>query len=195
MKNKKKVILILVLLLIISISFVVGQSYSKYMSQIKGKGVAEVAGWSFLVNGQEETVQTINLASTCNNQTLVNNKIAPGTNGKFDIVIDATGSEVGVDYKVTFSNETSKPANLKFTYQGTVFNSIFDLAQVLQGTINANDTNKLRTFTINWQWDYETGTNPTDILKNDKVDTQDGKTIKNYTFDIMISGTQVVPQS
>ncbi|MBR1540068.1 MAG: hypothetical protein IJ629_02680 [Clostridia bacterium] len=43
-------------------------------------------------------------------------RIAPGTSGNFKIIIDASGSEVGVDYDVTSLGEgNNKPDNLYFT--------------------------------------------------------------------------------
>lgn len=88
MSKKKKVILSIAILSCIILAFIGGQSYSKYVSEVKGEGMAEVATWSFQVNGQKEQVQTIELGSTCNNETLVNNKIAPGTSGSFNIIVD-----------------------------------------------------------------------------------------------------------
>ena len=100
------------------VAFIGGQAYAKYISQVRGNGIAEIATWSFKVNGEKEQVQEIRLASTCNNQTLVNNKIAPGTSGSFNIKIDATGSDVGINYNITFAQEENKPQNLKFVYGG-----------------------------------------------------------------------------
>lgn len=88
MSKKKKIILSIAVLSCILLSFIGGQSYSKYVSEVRGEGMAEVATWSFKVNGQKEQVQTIELGSTCNNETLVNNKIAPGTSGSFNIIVD-----------------------------------------------------------------------------------------------------------
>ena len=83
---------------------------------VKGKGVIEVAKWAFLVNGETASITNINLGKTYTAETLAQNTIAPGTRGSFDIVIDASGSEVGIDYDVKFLNQTNKPANLKFKY-------------------------------------------------------------------------------
>ncbi len=195
MARKKKVLIILALLTIILLAFIGGQAYAKYVSEVRGEGVAQVATWNFKVNGQSEQVEEINLASTCNNETLVNNKIAPGTSGSFDIKVDATGSEVGINYNIAFTEEENKPQNLKFKYNNTEYNSIKDLEKDLSGTINANDENKVRTLNVGWKWDYETGKNPDEISKNDLVDTQNAQEIQNYTFDVIITGTQVEPQN
>ena len=192
---KKKAVIISAILVAIILSFVGGQTYSKYVTEVRGDGTAQIATWDFKVNGQKEEVQTISLGSTYDSSTLVNGKIAPGTEGNFQIIVDATGSDVGIDYKIKFSDETTKPTNLKFYYQEVEYNSILELGEALSGTINANDENKSKTFDIKWKWNYETGSNPTEIASNDKIDTQNAQEITNYEFDVIVSGTQVVPQA
>lgn len=195
MSKKKKTLIVIGVLLVILLSFVGGRVYSKYFARVRGEGIAQVATWNFKVNGQEEQVQTINLQSTYNNQTLIENKIAPGTNGNFEIVVDATGSDVGINYTIDFRNEQNKPTNLKFIYNNTEYNSITQLTQVLSGTINSDEENKRKTFPIQWKWEYETGKTNEEIVANDRIDTQDAKNISNYTFDVIVSGTQVSPNA
>ena len=192
---KKKAVIIIAILVAIVLSFIGGQTYSKYVTEVRGDGTAQIATWDFKVNGQKEEVQTISLGSTYDSSTLVNGKIAPGTEGNFQIKVDATGSDVGIDYKIKFSDETTKPANLKFYYQEVEYNSILELGEALSGTINADDENKSKTFDIKWKWNYETGSNPTEVASNDKIDTQNSQEITNYEFDVIVSGTQVVPQA
>ena len=192
---KKKAVIIIAILVAIILSFIGGQTYSKYVTEVRGDGTAQIATWDFKVNGQKEEVQTISLGSTYDKSTLVNGKIAPGTEGIFQIIVDATGSDVGIDYKIKFSDETTKPANLKFYYQEVEYNSILELGEALSGTINADDENKSKTFDIKWKWNYETGSNPTEIASNDKIDTQNAQEITNYEFDVIVSGTQVLPQA
>ena len=64
---------------------------------------------------------------------------------------------------------------------------------MLSGIINANDENKEKILDIKWKWDYETGRDEAEIFNNDKIDTEDGINIKNYTFDVIVSGSQVEP--
>ena len=186
--------LVICVLLAIILSFMVGKTFAKYVSEVKGAGTAEIANWVFKVNGTEDLVQSVDLLSTYNNETLIDNKVAPGTSGHFDIIIDATGSEVGVDYKVKFLNETEKPQNLVFIYNDNEYATIQELQEDLSGTINANEDNKTRTITINWEWQYETGENENEINQNDIIDTQNAKDFENYTFDINVIGTQVMPK-
>lgn len=194
MNKKKTTLLVICVLLALIISFIGGKTFSKYVSEVKGTGTAEIANWVFKVNGKEDVVQNVNLLSTYNNETLINNKVAPGTSGSFNIVIDATGSEVGVEYAIQFLNESEKPQNLIFIYDDKQYTTIQELEEDLSGTINANDENKTRTITINWEWQYETGVNENEINQNDKIDTNNAKQLENYTFDIYVTGTQVMPQ-
>ncbi len=192
-KSKKKIILFALLILIIILLLIFqGGSYSKYLTEVDGTGVIEVAKWAFLVNGQTASITPLNLASTYKQETLKQNTIAPGTSGSFNIEIDATGSEVGINYDVEFQNETSKPQNLQFTYDGHTVNSVKDLEQYLEGTIAANASEKTKTMTISWNWPYET---PGDRTSEDTQDTNDGKSLEQYSFNIVITGTQETPQS
>ena len=195
MTKSKKIILAIAVLLCILLAFIGGQAYAKYITEIKGNGIAEVATWSFKVNDQKEHIQEIKLASTYNNETLVNNKIAPGTSGNFNIIVDATGSEVGIKYNIVFSDEANKPTNLKFIYEDQEYDSIQELENNLSGVINANEENKTKTLNIGWKWDYETGQEEEEIAANDLIDTKDAEKLQNYTFKVSVTGTQVEPQA
>ncbi len=195
MSKKKKVIIVSSILIIMLLAFIGGQVYAKYISQVRGNGIAEIATWSFKVNGQKEQVQEIKLVSTYNSETLVNNKIAPGTSGSFNIIVDATGSEVGIKYNIKFAEESNKPQNLKFVYGGKEYDSIKQLGDELSGTIAANEEDKTRTINVQWKWDYETGSSAEQINANDIIDTNDAISIANYTFQVIVTGTQVEPQA
>lgn len=195
MKKSKKMIVLFILLLLVLIFMALlgGDTYSKYLTQVEGKGVIEVAKWAFLVNGETASITNINLAKTYKSETLAQNTIAPGTKGSFDIKIDTTGSEVGINYDVVFENEKSKPQNLQFTYDGHIVSSIKELEPFLTGTIEANSSEKVKIMTIEWNWPYETGNSANEKIMQDAEDTKDGQTLGKYQFDIVITGTQVEP--
>ena len=66
---------------------------------------------------------------------------------------------------------------------------------VLSGTINSDEQDKTRIFTIKWEWPYETGNSIEEIIANDKIDTIDAQNKSNYSFNIIVSGTQILPQT
>lgn len=189
MKKNKKIVLISIVVTAIALAFIGGQTYAKYMSRIEGHGTADIANWSFKVNEKDDSMQTIYLSSG------ENNKLSPGTKGNFQIKLDGTSSDVGINYNIKFENETKKPTNLNFIYNGKIYNSIKELEKELVGTINFNDDDKIKILNIDWEWKYETGNTEQEILKNDLIDTKDAKEIRNYNFDIIISGTQVEPEN
>lgn len=191
--SKKKKITVIVCSILVLIAIIGGHTFSKYVTEVKGEGIADIAKWSFNVNGNTSTIQTINIVNTYDESTLVNGKIAPGTKGSFDIIVDATESEVGIDYKVEFENENNKPTNLIFYYKEQKYTSLAELQKELKGTIKADEETKIITLKISWEWKYETGENEESIKNNDKIDTNEGKTLQNYKFNVNVIGTQVQP--
>ena len=73
------------------------------------------------------------------------------------------------------------------------YSSLQALESQFTGTIDANAASKKVTYTINWIWDYETG-NTNEIQSNDKIDTNEGLVNGVYSFDVVATGTQVMPK-
>ncbi len=193
MSKKKKIIAVVAILLAILVSFLGGQTFSKYITEVTGNANAPIANWHFLVNENESTTQTINLASTLNNETLVDNKIAPGTNGEFTITIDGSGSDVGIQYDLEIKNETKKPQNLYFTYNGQKYEELSKITNITSGMFEANAEEKVKTITIYWEWPFEIGGPESEKAENNGKDTIDATTMQNYSFDIVVTGTQIMP--
>ena len=193
MTKKKKVVITLAIIATICILLIGGQTFSKYITEVKGIGRADVAKWDFKVNGTDEQVQTIDLKSTINNTTITENKIAPGTSGAIRINIDATETEVGINYKVQFLNEIQTPTNMVFYYQNEKYDNLTALNDKISGTIFANGGERQIPIEIDWHWPYETGETPEEIEMNDRIDTEEAKGNTDYLFDVLITGTQVLP--
>ena len=192
-KNKGAVV-VLALALIVAIILSM-YAYSKYTSTLTGNGTSTVAKWSFKVNGQTQTIPDINLGETMDaHSNVVDKKLAPGTSGHFDLILDGSGSEVAIDYNIKLAI-TQKPTNLKFylddKYQTPI--SETDGTLNIAGSIALEDVNTPLTKTIYWQWPYETGKTSNEIDKNDETDTKDSG--KNVTMTITVTGTQRNPKS
>lgn len=192
-KKSKKIIILLSLALILLISSIGGYTYAKYRTSVKGEVQADIAKWSFKVNEDSEQIETITLSDTIQGyipeNLLAEGKIAPGTQGQFTINLDGTETEVGIAYDVIFVNEQNKPTNLTFTYGENTFSSLKKMQPYLMGIIDADEQDKTREITIGWEWQYETGTEE-EITANDIIDTQEGIADLDYTFDIVVIGTQ-----
>lgn len=190
MRKSKKIILILTLLLVVLTLGIGGYTYAKYRTSVRGGGQVDVAKWSFKVNGDSEDLETIQLFETIDESKLVNGKIAPGTSGEFTINIDGTGTEVGIDYHIKFENEQNKPTNLVYYYENQKYNSLSEIGPAVNGTIFADEEDKIRDITIQWEWQYQ-ALEADKVDANDKIDTQEGIANLDYTFDVIVTGTQV----
>ena len=190
--RNKPVIILLALLLITAIVFSM-YAYAKYKTTLTGNGTATVAKWSFKVNGQTQTIPDIDLATTMKeNNNVVEGKLAPGTEGSFDLNLDATGSEVAIDYNIKLA-VTEKPSNLRFYTDSSYTKEIASTDGVMNvsGVMSLEEIKTIQTKTIYWKWPYQTG--DTDDVKkaNDKIDTADSK--KSVTMTITVTGTQRNP--
>lgn len=128
----------------------------------------------------------IELPSTINAKSVTNNKIAPGTDGEFSIIISTKDSTVNMSYSVDFEDVTNeKPSNLLFKVKGTTkeYSSLQELEKYLKGT--APKQSQIE-YVIEWRWPYEL-----DEVQ-DKVDTNDGSTLTNYKFRIHVTGEEVI---
>ena len=192
--TNKGAVIILALALIAAIVFSM-YAYAKYTSTLTGNGTTQVAKWSFKVNGETQTIPDIDLTSTIDpHNNVADKKIAPGTSGHFDLILDGTGSEVAIDYIIKLAI-TEKPTNLKFYTDSAYQKEITETDGTLNvtGSIPLSDINTPLTRPIYWQWPYQTGETSNDIKKNDETDTKDS--VKKITMAITVTGAQRNPAS
>ena len=183
--NKRKILGIFLVVSLILLVFIAGFTYAKYFTQVDGAGSAQVAKWSFVANAGEDEITNIKLRDTVQQTSLVDGKIAPGTGGFFDIVIDGSGSEVDINYSIEVVSENNIPSNLKFALDDGdfIYVSLSDLVnnELLNGRINY-DGEQIIKHSIYWEWPYESG--------DDAIDTQDGESALEYSFGLRITGVQ-----
>lgn len=165
----------------------IGGTLAKYTTTVTGDGSATVAKWSFnAYSKQGDATFEVKLTDTANTN-VTNGKIAPGSKGSFDIVIDATGSETALDYKIEFTNIQNKIDNLKFYPDASRTDGTeIDLTNptALNGSIALADVRNTVTKTVYWEWK--------DAASNDKSDTEAGVAAKDMTFNIKVTGTQKI---
>ena len=187
--NKPVIILALALALILAIILSI-YAYSKYTSSYKGASTSTVAKWSFNVYEHScEEIDDIDFAQTIENQNnVIEKKLAPETQGKFELILDGTGSKVAIDYKIALTI-TEKPRNLKIYEDSEYKNEVTEQNGEfnITGSIPLEEVNTPLTKPVYWKWTYETGTT------NDKIDAEDSK--KSVTMTIKVTGTQRNPAS
>lgn len=161
----------------------------------KKGGTSKIAYWNF----KDNTNKTNNIISLAD--TIINSEceispgyIAPGTDGKFYIIINAEDSKVKIDYNVKIIREENTPSNLYFFYkdENKKYNTLTDLFNDIKfsGTFELKDK-KVKVFEISWKWPFENiGDNG--IIDNNKDidDLNFAKSKKDFFFEIEISGEQ-----
>lgn len=132
--------------------------------------------YRFYVSYKNIDFKNVYLSHSINRDTLIQEKIAPGTKGAFEIVLDANEKTY---YQVKFESKNEKPENLTFKIEGKdkKYQRLEEMEQELQGEVKEN-----KRIIIHWEWEYET--NQVQNLQ----DTKDGETIKQYHFTIYVIG-------
>lgn len=133
---------------------------------------------SFYVQYQNRKLKALNLSDTVDNKTLVYEKIAPGTSGRFDILLK---SNEDLNYKIAFESKSEKPTNLQFYTSENVksYHSLEELGEDLTGIILRKEE---KTIPVFWKWEYEISE------EQDKQDTLESKKIREYNFLIYVQG-------
>ena len=132
----------------------------------------------FHVQYQNRKLKKVNLTDTVDNKTLVYEKIAPGTSGRFDILLN---SNQNMNYKIVFESENEKPTNLQFytLEDNKKYTTLEELGENLTGTILKNEQKNIPVY---WEWIYEAN------QEQNKQDTLEAKRIREYHFLIYVQG-------
>ena len=103
---KKTWILVGIVMLLFT-SYQIATSYAKYTAEAEGTAEKQSGAWVIKINDNDisnsnsETTFNIDELVFPENEFVVEGKLAPASNGYFDVVIDPTGSSVAVRFDVT----------------------------------------------------------------------------------------------
>lgn len=173
----------LVFLFIVAITLGSYSSYSKYSSSASGSSKVDIATWNVKVNSEDITnsttlIEKINF-KTISNEYVAPNKLAPSSEGYFDIVLDTTSAEVAAHY--TISIDLSSASSLgsvsligyddtitDFATESTSVPSEENLSEINDNKIEGDilldtDTNKgqVKNFRVYLSWDDDESLNET----------------------------------
>ncbi len=186
---------VLALALTLVTTCLTGGTMAKYVTEVTGNAKATVAAWSFNADGIGTKDTPIDLGSTTNRTSysaddIMEGVIAPGTSGSFNIIIDGSGSEVGVDYKLNIAaaDKTTLPDDLTFTTNDSGRDAPYSLGSDITNTIKyAADSNSMKkTITVKWTWAFG---------ENDSKDSNDNTYAdKDWTLNITATGAQAEPK-
>ena len=175
-----------------------GSTLARYITEVTGSATATVAKWSFKANDSAGSTAftNIDLGKTVayDSTTIKAGVIAPGTSGSFNIVIDGTDSEVGIDYEIKLeaATDTTFPDDMVFSTEaiteakpGEGFSEFIKTA--IKGSVDQSDGAEAmkKTVTIYWAWAFD---------ENDTKDNNDNDYAgKNWKIDITVTGKQTTP--
>ena len=164
------------------------QNQSRNTSNIKQKVIEEkieteetstnIKKIYFHVQYKNRNLKTVNLAETVDNKTLIYEKIAPGTSGRFDILLT---SNKDLNYKIEFESKSEKPTNLQFytSENGKSYHTLEELGEDLTGMVLRKEE---KTIPVYWKWEYEISE------EQNKQDTLEAEKIREYHFLIYVQG-------
>lgn len=182
--NKLGKFAVFVLLITIIAVILVANTYAKYITSKDLEAVATVAKWSIKLGGKDITTQneavTFDLFTTVkdtdgSDETDVSaNRIAPGTQGSFDVELE-NASEVTAKYTVTFESQNTSNIPVEFSVDGgkTWKTDIKELTltDVLEAGAKTSTTESPK---ISWRWVFERGTEDSEKTINNGFDTDLG---------------------
>lgn len=180
--NRKKIlVLILIFIIILCVLFKITQAkdlnFQEDLIFFKLFGIENIQekenskeenSYEVKITKGQNSYQKIDLLQSIDMETLVNEKIAPGTKGSFYVYLT---SNADMNYEIKILDKNKSPKNFKFEISEN------------QGKI---EKNKIKKVEVNWEWPYE-------ISKEENVqDTEDGKNIEEYNFEIKATGIPLV---
>lgn len=182
-KGNKKLLVIVALLLLVCVGI---GTYAIYRSSATGTATVPTASWSVKVNSADMETGAFTFGpsdiSWTTNTSAVSGKIAPGSTGTITLEIDATGSEVNVDYTATVGTiqvDGVDKTNSGFTV--TPHEST-DASGTISYSTTANAMKKTLTFDVEW-----TGTDA-DLTDKDTADK--AMAGKNITIPVTVTAKQ-----
>ena len=161
-----------------------GETLAKYTTEVTGTGSVAVAKWAFKADttttpSATET-WTFDLSSTkTTNNNVATAKVAPGDVGSFTVKMDASGSEVAIEYSIAIdkTNLTTTAGVIKF-YSDESRTQEIKTAQT--GSIALKDVGTAVEEIIYWKWDTTT----------DSEDTTLGEAAASETFTVTVTANQ-----
>ena len=180
--NKLGKFAVFVLLITIIAVILVANTYAKYITSKDLEAVATVAKWSIKLGGKDITQNeavTFDLFTTkdtdgSDETDVSTNRIAPGTQGSFDVELE-NASEVTAKYTVTFESQNTSNIPVEFSVDGgkTWKTDIKELTltDVLEAGAKTSTTESPK---ISWRWVFERGTEDSEKTINNGFDTDLG---------------------
>lgn len=200
MKRKCK-ILFIIASLALTLSLM-SNTYSRYVANTTGNLDMLFANWQILVNENDildETSSSIQITPVIlENEHISQNKVAPSTQGYFDINIDPSNVDVSFAYQVDIEVLNKNIPDLMITKYAILDSSFIEGDEIITNTLENNqlassliyqndiEDYSFEPFTIRIYFEWYDGI---DEAMDDEADTQIGKDAANNNTTLQIAAT------
>lgn len=193
--NHKKIYILLIGIIILLASVIIGNTVAKYVTSASSNADINIARWQVLVNNEDVTsAATLNNIITPvfpGNNNIAQGVIAPSAEGYFDIVIDATNTDVSLRYEVTTSaNEESIVQDLVLSGYSIDEGERQEIVEdengnfKIQGDIRYNSQDKDITLRVYIKWNDDTETGATMSNADDTSTTQEEESVAKVNVNL-----------
>ena len=193
--NHKKIYILLIGIIILLASVIIGNTVAKYVTSTSSNADINIARWQVLVNNEDVTsAATLNNIITPvfpGNNNIAEGVIAPSAEGYFDIVIDATNTDVSLRYEVTTSaNEESIVQDLVLSGYSIDNGERQEIVEdengnfKIQGDIRYNSQDKDVTLRVYIKWNDDTETGATMSNADDTSTTQEEESVAKVNVNL-----------
>lgn len=167
MMNKKCLYFICFIFLLVTV-FTIVDSYGLFESENTLLVDSDIARWNVVINGSDikyNDTFVVDKVNLIDNDNVLSGKIAPGSLGYFDIVIDPSGSDTSIRYDVTFDfsslNSNIVVSSIEEVYSGNLIRTdVNTYSKVITlDDINNNISNIVRVYI---KWDNNEDNNDSD---------------------------------
>lgn len=156
MKTTKKIAVFAALMsLFLSISLI-QSTYAKYVTSATNNANLTIARWNILVNDQDVVSNSDfvnNITPVFNGtQNIKSGVIAPTATGYFDITIDASNTDVSLQYAISLEESENNTVTDLEIYSYEIDEVISEYSESLTGTIAFDDLDKTKTIRFYVRW-------------------------------------------
>lgn len=161
-KGTKRLIRFLGFYSILAFFLLFYSTFARYTTIVKNESTVAIANWQILINDNDilnSGTLTNQIELVPSTQTTTDNKLAPGQNGYFDIIINPEGTDVAIEYTINL-DVTNLPSGITLTtYEILNENISADIENnQIEGEINLQQMQQLtssdaKTIRIYWEWE------------------------------------------
>ena len=171
MRYNKKIILLMLCVSILLCFLTMQETYAKYSTSNNATSNMSIARWKILVNNfdirNDISTSTVIQPVFSGNNNIRDGYIAPTANGYFDVLIDASETDVSFNYQISLNQNTDNEV-LDLVITGYSINNGVTQTYTdnITGSVNKNDESKTIQIRVFVTWNDGNG-----ALMNNEEDT------------------------